>query len=246
MTPHTHHPMTGQATAQRMTDEPLMDESLPHEPLPHAPLDQPLMEPSPISGHPAGDGPAAADITAPPGATPASALSPAGADPGWDGPSGWQMLPIRARRVFLYVALMVAIPPTLAVSALLYGLTSRYSWALPTLGGLWVVVIAFALWVGYKRYHYTFWKLDADGFAVRRGRLWQWETRVPTSRVQHLDIKRGPLERWHRLASLVLHTAGTRLSAVSISGLDDADAERLRDHFSRQIDRQEDDDHADA
>ena len=64
--------------------------------------------------------------------------------------------------------------------------------------------------------------------------------------MQHLDLKRGPLERSHRLASLVLHTAGTRLSAVSISGLDDADAERLREHFSRQIDRQEDDDHADA
>ena len=44
MTPHTPDPITGQATAQRMTDEPLMDESLPHEPLPHAPLDQPLMD----------------------------------------------------------------------------------------------------------------------------------------------------------------------------------------------------------
>ena len=86
--------------------------------------------------------------------------------------------------------------------------------------------------------------LPGNGFAVRRGRLWQWETRVPSSRVQHLDLKRGPLERAHNLASLVLHTAGTRLSAVSISGLDDADAERLRDHFSRQIDRQADDDHA--
>lgn len=164
----------------------------------------------------------------------------------WNGPDDWQRLPLRARRVFLYVALLVAIPPTLVASLTLYENLSHRTWAWPAIGGLWIAAFALAFWVAHKRYYHTYWKLDADGFAVRRGRLWQWETRVPTSRVQHLDLKRGPLERAHRLASLVLHTAGTRLSAVSISGLDDGDAERLRDHFSRQIDRQEDDDHADA
>jgi uncharacterized protein len=164
----------------------------------------------------------------------------------WHGPTDWQRLPARARRVFLYVALLVAIPPTLVASLTLYENLPHRTWAWPAIGGLWVAAIGFAFWVAHKRYYHTYWKLDADGFAVRRGRLWQWETRVPASRVQHLDLKRGPLERAHRLASLVLHTAGTRLSAVSISGLDDGDAERLRDHFSRQIDRQEDDDHADA
>jgi uncharacterized protein len=178
---------------------------------------------------------------APPVATPAPV------DEGiWSAPVDWQRLPPRAKRVFLYVALMVAVPPTLVASAMLYESLPSYAWPWLVIAGLWTVSLSFAFWVAYKRYQYTFWKLDADGFAVRRGRLWQWETRVPTSRVQHLDIKRGPLERSHRLASLVLHTAGTRMSAVSISGLDEADAERLRDHFSRQIDRQEDDDHADA
>ena len=171
----------------------------------------------------------------------------ASADEGvWSIPVDWQRLPVRAKRVFLYVALMVAVPPTLLASAMLHENLPSYALPWLAIAGLWTVSLSFAFWVAHKRYQYTFWKLDADGFAVRRGRLWQWETRVPTSRVQHLDIKRGPLERSHRLASLVLHTAGTRMSAVSISGLDDADAERLRDHFSRHIDRQEDDDHADA
>lgn len=164
----------------------------------------------------------------------------------WNGPDDWQRLPLRARRVFLYVALLVAVPPTLFASLTLYENLPHRTWAWPAIGGLWIAAFGLAFWVAHKRYYHTYWKLDVDGFAVRRGRLWQWETRVPTSRVQHLDLKRGPLERAHRLASLVLHTAGTRLSAVSISGLDDGDAERLRDHFSRQIDRQEDDDHADA
>ena len=166
----------------------------------------------------------------------------AGAD--WDGPQGWQPLPARARRVFLYSALLsIAVP--LAIASLVFvRVADDVAWRWPVLAAAWALGAAFAWWIAGKRHRYTFWKLDEHGFGVRRGRLWQWETRVPTSRVQHLDLKRGPLERSHGLASLVLHTAGTRLSAVSISGLDDADAERLRDHFSRQIERQDDDDHA--
>ncbi|TXH77351.1 MAG: hypothetical protein E6Q88_01440 [Lysobacteraceae bacterium] len=161
-------------------------------------------------------------------------------------PQGWQSLPRRAYRVFLYVSLLITAPFGLVASSVLYGNLRHHDWKWAAIAALWAAALSFALWLAHKRYRYTFWKLDDDGFAVRRGRLWQWETRVPTSRVQHLDLKRGPLERHHTLASLVLHTAGTRLSAVSISGLDDGDAERLRDHFSRQIDRQEDDDIADA
>lgn len=162
----------------------------------------------------------------------------------WDGPEGWQALPRRAYRVFLYVALMVAAIPAGIATLSLGELLLRREGGWIALVAIWTLAIGMALWIAHKRYRYTCWRLDEDGFAVRRGRLWQWETRVPTSRVQHLDLKRGPLERAHGLASLILHTAGTRLSAVSISGLEDADAERLRDHFSRRIDRQEDDDHA--
>ena len=55
--------------------------------------------------------------------------------------------------------------------------------------------------------------------------MWQLETRIPISRVQHLDLRRGPLERRAGLATLIVHTAGTRLSAVTVNGLDEADAE---------------------
>jgi len=100
--------------------------------------------------------------------------------------------------------------------------------------------LAFGAWLGVKQYRYTFWRLDDTGLAVRRGRLWQRETRVPTTRVQHLDLKRGPLQRGRHLATLVVHTAGTRNSAVSLPHLDGDDAERLRDRLARQIDHDDD------
>lgn len=95
--------------------------------------------------------------------------------------------------------------------------------------------ITFGAWLGVKQYKYTSWKLDSDGFALRRGRMWQRESRVPASRVQHLDLKHGPLERKYGLATLVIHTAGTKLNTVTVGGLDAGEAERLRDHLAHRI-----------
>ncbi|MEO5630176.1 MAG: PH domain-containing protein, partial [Thermomonas sp.] len=80
------------------------------------------------------------------------------------------------------------------------------------------------------------WKLDAEGLWLRQGRLWFRETRVPASRVQHVDIKHGPLERRFKLATLVVHTAAAQLSGITVRGLDQADAQRLRDALARQLD----------
>jgi membrane protein YdbS with pleckstrin-like domain len=58
--------------------------------------------------------------------------------------------------------------------------------------------------------------------------------------VQHLDIERGPIERRFGLATLVVHTAGTRLNAVRQPGFDEAAATRLRDALVPQ-EREHDD-----
>lgn len=163
----------------------------------------------------------------------------------WDGPEGWQRLPQRAFGVFVVASLVSSLIPGGILSLILRRLFihyhhGQYVWTAIAAG--WVLIVLGALWIAFRRYRYTNWRLDTDGFAVRRGRLWLWETQVPTSRVQHLDIKRGPLERMQRLASLVLHTAGTRLGGVHVSGLDETVAERLREHFSREIERQASDD----
>jgi membrane protein YdbS with pleckstrin-like domain len=83
--------------------------------------------------------------------------------------------------------------------------------------------------VGHARWRRTRWKLDEQGFHVRRGWLWRTEVLVPRSRVQHLDLERGPLERHFGLATLVVHTAGSQTPALRQSGLADADAIALRD-----------------
>lgn len=114
-------------------------------------------------------------------------------------------------------------------------LTARGGLDLPWWQGLLLMIV---LWLGfgalgatiaYRRWASTAWKLDDAGLHLRRGRLWRKEVLVPRSRVQHLDIERGPVERRFTLATLIVHTAGTRQRALRVAGLPDADAVALRD-----------------
>ena len=146
--------------------------------------------------------------------------------------TGWQPLPRRARALFLLETVPAfAVPATVAGSVLGGVFDQRWTGGLAAL----LVAGAFGAWLGTKQYTNTAWRLDRHGLAVRRGRFWQRETSVPATRVQHLDLKRGPLQRGRDLATLVVHTAGTAHSSVSVPNLDIADAERLRDRLGRQI-----------
>ncbi len=155
--------------------------------------------------------------------------------------AGWQRLPPRAQILFVLGNLVgYGVPAVVALIPV--GLFLPWEGLkLPLSIALLVLLPLFGVWLARKQYRHTWWRLDAEGFALRRGRLWQQETRVPASRVQHLDLKRGPLERRFGLATLTIHTAGTRHSAVTVGGLDADDAERLRDRLGRQIDDDDDD-----
>jgi membrane protein YdbS with pleckstrin-like domain len=151
-------------------------------------------------------------------------------------PADWQPLPPRARALFtLTGALGFGLPALLGCVPILR-LVEPPALAVALAGALTVLAAALGIWLARKQYRHTRWRLDADGFALARGNWWRRETRVPASRVQHLDLRHGPLERrWH-LATLVIHTAGSKFGAVSVSGLDADDAERLRDRLARQLD----------
>ena len=96
---------------------------------------------------------------------------------------------------------------------------------------------ALGAWLGRARWRRTRWMLDTRGLHVRHGVFWRSEVLVPRSRVQHLDIERGPLERHFGLATLVVHTAGSQTQALRQSGLADADAVDLRDALIPEANR---------
>lgn len=147
----------------------------------------------------------------------------------------WQPLPRRGAPFAAIGAGLAAMFPLLLAGGTL-SLALRSPWWLPIALAAAAVGLLGGAWIGWRRHRRTFWRLDAQALGVRRGHLWQSESRVPVSRVQHLDLRRGPLQRAAGLATLVVHTAGTRMNTVTIAGLDHDDAERLRDRLACQLD----------
>ncbi|MCC4585931.1 PH domain-containing protein [Xanthomonas melonis] len=151
----------------------------------------------------------------------------------------WQQLPRRGAYVAAVNGALGGGCAALIAAAVIA--TMMHVWRYwPVVLGVMLAAAALGAWLAVKRHRLTLWKLDQHGLALQRGHLWQSDTRVPISRVQHVDLRRGPIERATRLTTLVVHTAGSRLNAVALSGLDQADAERLRDRLARQLDHHDD------
>lgn len=153
----------------------------------------------------------------------------------------WHPLPERALFVHLAGELLGVLgliaPVILAAFLIIATLAEDSTLALGVAAGVGVAGLALGIFISQRRFRRMRWRLDSLGIWLRHGRLWQHETQVPINRVQHLDLTRGPLQQANRLATLVVYTAGSKHGAVSLSNLDEGDAERLRDRLGRQIDQ---------
>ena len=98
--------------------------------------------------------------------------------------------------------------------------------------------LAFVAWLPRRRWRAWAYREGEDELDIRHGRLVRVRTVVPFARVQHIDVSEGPVERNLGLATLVLHTAGTRAAAVPLPGLTRDEADQMRDRIRLKI-RQE-------
>lgn len=95
-----------------------------------------------------------------------------------------------------------------------------------------VVLIGWLAWAWPPlEYRHASYVIDADGIEIRRGVVWRRVISVPRSRVQHIDVSQGPLERAYGLGSMSIYTAGTEYAHVGLSGLDHRVALSLRDRL---------------
>ena len=80
-------------------------------------------------------------------------------------------------------------------------------------------------------FRHAFWCIDAAGMRIRRGVVWRSVVSIPRSRVQHTDVRQGPVERAFGLATLVVHTAGTEHASIALAGVSHETALAIRDHL---------------
>lgn len=105
-------------------------------------------------------------------------------------------------------------------------------------GVLLLLGVVVVVWLPPRRWRAWGYREGADELDISRGRLIRTRTVVPFGRVQHIDVSEGPVERNFGLATLILHTAGTRSAAVALPGLTPDEAEQMRDRIRLKI-RQE-------
>jgi len=100
---------------------------------------------------------------------------------------------------------------------------------------IWLLLAGLFIWLSIKRprraYEAWRYRIDDRVLETRSGIIFHRTRLLPLSRVQHVDLDRGPIERRFGLASLALFTAGTHSAKTTIEGLDADEAVALRDHL---------------
>jgi membrane protein YdbS with pleckstrin-like domain len=108
-------------------------------------------------------------------------------------------------------------------------------WVQLLLQGAWLALLIVSSVVAFVlprlQYRHTFYRVDAHGIEIRRGIYWRVVINVPRSRVQHIDVAHGPIDRRYGLGTLVLYTAGTDHAKVELEGLEHGRALRIREHL---------------
>lgn len=141
---------------------------------------------------------------------------------------GWHGLEPAAKSLMFWFGLWPFLIPIIPATVLpLTLMPGSWGWAVTLPVG--AACLGIGAVYGRNRWRYVRWRLDDTGFRLRRGRWWQKEIFVPRTRVQHLDIHNGPMERSRGLATLVIHTAGTESHAVKQQGFSLETATALRD-----------------
>lgn len=102
--------------------------------------------------------------------------------------------------------------------------------------GIMAALFLLAMLITAPRQHARMaYAVGGDYLRSVRGFLFYTDTVVPFVRVQHIDVGQGPVERLFGLARVVVHTAGTHNSLVTLPGLTRPAAEEMRETIRQHI-----------
>lgn len=93
------------------------------------------------------------------------------------------------------------------------------------------IIALIAILSGFYGYFFAkscgYYKSEFD-LSFKQGLWWKKQTALSFSRIQHIDISHGPLERKYDLATIKFFTAGGASSDLKIPGLTKELAEKIR------------------
>lgn len=146
-----------------------------------------------------------------------------------DRPSHRDMNPVSPK---LTTARYIARLPWLVVAAIAFAVPGFLVSPWFHIGtGVAVALLLWQLWLIPAQVKRLGWLETADELLITKGKLWYTFTVVPYGRIQYVDVKAGPIERWLDMKSLELHTASAT-SDSTVQGLPAAEADALRERLA--------------
>ncbi|MEM6476384.1 MAG: PH domain-containing protein [Pseudomonadota bacterium] len=106
------------------------------------------------------------------------------------------------------------------------------------IGPVLLIALILIIRLPSRRWHARGYNMSADRLRVVRGILWHSDTVVPFGRVQHIDVDQGPLERFFKISTMTLHTAGSHNASVHLPGLEQELAKDMREEIRAHIKRE--------
>jgi membrane protein YdbS with pleckstrin-like domain len=133
--------------------------------------------------------------------------------------------------MLVLLGLLVWLGPTLGWSVL-YGTGRIESSVITGTAGylLPLVALPFVLAGCLLTAKHTGYSVRQRDVHMKRGVIWRTRTALPFNRIQHVEMERGPVERYFKLATLKFFTAGGGSADMKIPALPVADAARLKDY----------------
>lgn len=95
-----------------------------------------------------------------------------------------------------------------------------------------IFLISMITWLGFPKKGYLVREKDVS---FQRGLITYTVTSVPLNRIQHVEVNQGVLAKILHLSSVNIYTAGGTSSDLSIPGLTENDAQKLKAFLSGKI-----------
>ncbi len=145
---------------------------------------------------------------------------------------GWTPVSSRltsARRVTLLLVYLLVVAGIVA----LFLIPAVPRWVAYAVTAAAVIVLIWMWWLIGRRVRSFGYAERGDDLLVTSGIMFRRLVIVPYGRMQLVDVKAGPIDRWLGITTVQLHTAAATTDA-SIPGLVPDDAAALRDRLARR------------
>ncbi len=148
-------------------------------------------------------------------------------------PQDWQQLPEQAlgKRRWLWLGLTLL---PLAVLTLLIVLSDGELALYAMLGVLLLTGFLLQLWLPFQLTRTRF-LLRRQDFLLESGVWWRQAVLIPLTRVQHVTVSQGPLQKHYGLATLKVFTAGGVHAEAALVDIEYDEAQRLCQLLSQLI-----------